>query len=178
MHAEALTAAPRLAAALCSGLLLAALPALADASCRQLLDDGPQPLPGCRLQDGQPLLDASALAHLRHDADGLAVILADGHFHYHHRNGRLLQVATLDNGPDDFQLGLVRGIVAGRYGYYDHDLVQRIAPQFDGALPFDPASGSAAVCLGCRPLPTGADGQHSFIGGRHWRINIHGHPLP
>lgn len=166
------------AAALGSGLLLAALPALAQASCRQLLDDGPQPLPGCRLQDGQPLLDASALAHLHHDADGLAVILADGHFYYQHRNGRLLQVATLDNGPDDFQLGLVRGIVAGRYGYYDRDLAQRIAPQFDGALPFDPDSGSAGVCQGCRAVPASADGQHSLLGGRHWRIDLHGQPLP
>ena len=178
MHAEALTAAPRLAAALCSGLLLTTLPALATASCRQLLDDGLQPLPGCHLLAGQPVLDAQARSQLRHDADGLAVILAEGDFYYVHRNGRLLQVATLDNGPDDFQLGLVRGIVAGRYGYYDHDLVQRIAPQFDGALPFDPDSGSAGVCQGCRAVPASADGQHSLLGGRHWLIDLHGQPLP
>ena len=178
MRAEALTAAPRWAAALCSGLLLTTLPTLAAAGCRQLLDDGTQPLPGCHLQAGQPMLDTQALAQLQHDADGLAVILADGHFHYRHRNGRQLQVATMDNGPDDFQLGLVRGIVAGRYGYYDRTLAQRIAPQFDGALPFAPDSGSAMVCQGCRAAPASRDGQHSFIGGRHWRIDTHGQALP
>jgi hypothetical protein len=177
MHAD-----PRIArwwaAALCSGLLLAALPAMADVRCRQLLDDGPQPLPGCRLLDGQPVLEASALAGLQHGSDGLAVILADGRFYYQHRNGRLLQVATMDNGPDDFQRGLVRGIVAGRYGFYDRDLAQRIAPQFDGALPFDPDTGRAAVCQGCHAVPAGPDGQHSWLGGRHWHIDVNGQPLP
>lgn len=177
MRAEPVLLALR-AGAVCAGLLLASLPAQAGKVCQQWLDDGPAPLPGCRADGDQLRLAAPALARLQHDADGLAVIWANARFYYHHRNGRLLQVATLDNGPDAFQRGLVRGVLAGRYGYYDRTLAQRIAPQFDGALPFDPASDSAAVCLGCHPLPTDADGQHSFIGGRHWRINIHGHPLP
>ena len=167
-------------AALSGGLLLylASAPVLASTACWQWHDAGREPLPDCQRTDTGLALGPAALSQLRHDQRGLARIQSAGQFHYHHRSGRQLQVPAMDNGADDFQRGLVRGIVAARYGFFHRPLKPRIAANFDGALPFDPASGSAWVCRGCRLSAPAADGQRSWVGGTHWQINTTGKPVP
>lgn len=166
------------AAALTGGLLLWLASAPALASCWQLHDRGPVPLADCQLSDSGLVLGPAAVAGLQHDHRGLAAIQAGSGFYLHHQDGRLLQVPAMDNGPDTFQHGLVRGLVAGRYGFFATRLQARIAPVFDGALPFDAASGTAWVCKGCQPATAGADGQQVWHGGHHWQIDQHGKALP
>ena len=90
--------------------------ALAQPPACQLLteSEGLVPLPGCAVANGQPRLDATALAALPYDAQGLAVVHAGGSFHYVNRAGRSLAVITWDNGPDTPQEGLVGGRVRER----------------------------------------------------------------
>lgn len=81
------------------------------------------------------------------------------------RDGLALPVFTLDNGPDPFAQGLVRGWREDKVAFYDRRLRLVLATPYDWAFPFD-ARGEALVCKGCR-----SDGRDpaSMIGGR-WGI--------
>lgn len=164
-------------AGLSACLLLASAPVLAS-QCWQLHGQGVHRLPDCRVAGARLQLGSAGKSQLVQGPDGLARITAAGRFHYLHRNGRQLQVPAMDNGPDDFQHGLVRGVVNGRLGFYDRQLGQKIAAQFDGALPFDAATGTAWVCTGCRWSADGEDEHPRWVGGRHWQIDTAGKRVP
>ncbi|AWH18302.1 hypothetical protein C1922_13845 [Stenotrophomonas sp. ZAC14D2_NAIMI4_7] len=142
-------------------------------ACQLLTEsEGLVPLPGCTVAEGQPQLDATALAALPYDAQGLAVVHAGGSFHYVERTGRSLAVITWDNGPDTLQEGLLRGRVGERIGYFDVTLRQVIEPTFDFAWPFH--DGVAEVCNGCQRGTPDADGHTPMEGGDWFRIDRRG----
>ncbi|MCW4453755.1 hypothetical protein OK348_02955 [Flavobacterium sp. MXW15] len=158
------------------GLLLAALPILAGATCRELAGDDLQPVPGCSVDAGGALqIPAGALRHLKFDGDGLAALQADGRHYYVGRDGRQLAVVGYDNGPDYFAEGLVRGHVDGGIGFFDHELRPAFAERFDWAWPF--RDGIAEACNGCRPGAPDADGHVPMVGGVHFRIDRNGHRI-
>ena len=94
---------------LAAGLLASAMAWGTGSACTVLTEeDGLQPLAGCQWRDGRLALDATALAALPYDQDGLAAVYAGGGFHYVRADGRQLPVITFDNGPDYVVEGLVQ----------------------------------------------------------------------
>lgn len=161
-------------------LLLALYPTLAlaaDAPCRTShLPDLP-PLEGCsQTVPGTLAISAASLAALEFDMDGLAVILVQGQFYYLRPDGHYLPVITFDNGADYFSEGLVRAVIDGKLGYYDITLQPAFGARFDWGWPFE--NGSALVCDGCRRGTPDTDGHTPMVGGRFFRIDRQGKPLP
>ena len=160
-------------------ILLALLPAMAmaDDRCR-LLDFGDRPvLEGCRhIGPGKLEISTATLSTLEFDMDGVATVHAAGQFYYLRRDGHYLPVITFDNGADYFIEGLTRAVIDGKLGYYDTELQPAFAARFDWGWPFE--DGSALVCDGCRRGEPDADGHVPMVGGRHYRIDRQGNPLP
>lgn len=88
-------------------------------------------------------------------------------------DGLGLPVFTLDNGPDPFAQGLVRGRYAGKVAFYDRRLRRVLATPYDWAYPFN-ARGQALACTGCH-----SDGRApaSMVGGLWSLIDRHGRIL-
>ncbi|WP_421569895.1 WG repeat-containing protein [Stenotrophomonas sp. PD6] len=163
------------------GVLAAVLlPALGSAqapACQRLTEEyGLQPLAGCHLDQGRPVLDAAALARLDYDPHGLAAVYAADSFHYVTRQGRTQAVITWDNGPDYLEEGLLRGRVGPRIAYFNAALEQAVPGTFDFGWPF--ADGVAQVCNGCRPGTPDGDGHTPIEGGEWFDIDRHGRRVP
>ncbi len=165
------SASGRLARSLALGGLLASGAAWAQApACMQLTEEqGLVALPGCEVDGHRLKLSADALKGLEYDAHGLAVVHADGGFHYVDRSGRSLPVLAWDNGADIPQEGLLRGRVGDRVGYFDLQFRQVIPALFDFAWPFE--DGVAEVCNGCRRGTPDGDGHTPMEGGEWFRID-------
>jgi hypothetical protein len=58
----------------------------------------------------------------------------------------LFEVLTYDNGPDEFNEGLIRIKKNGKIGFANEKGEILINPQFDAAMPF--SKGYAAICIG------------------------------
>ncbi|GHD10746.1 hypothetical protein GCM10016234_13040 [Tianweitania populi] len=100
--------------------------------------------------------------------DDLATITFPGHqWFYRHRNGRLVEVLTYDNGPDAFAEGLARGRIGDDLVYIDHDLDVKISAPYTFGFPFE--NGRADVCTGCVSKPVG-NGEYSYMAGGLWGV--------
>jgi len=160
---------------LAAGLLAFATAWGTGSACTVLTEEeGLQPLAGCQWRDGRLTLDATALAALPYDQDGLAAVYAGGGFHYVRSDGRQLPVITFDNGPDYVVEGLVRGRVGQRIGYFDTQLRQAFPATFDFGWAFE--DGVARVCEGCRPGTPDDHGHIAMVGGTWYRIDRQGRP--
>lgn len=160
---------------LAAGLLTSATAWGTGSACTVLTEEeGLQPLAGCQWRDGRLMLDATALAALPYDRDGLAAVYAGGGFHYVRSDGRQLPVITFDNGPDYVVEGLVRGRVGQRIGYFDTQLRQAFPATFDFGWAFE--DGVARVCEGCRPGTSDDHGHIAMVGGTWYRIDRQGRP--
>lgn len=150
--------------------------ATAATPCQQSDDDGIwQVLHDCSLgADDQLQMSAQVHAQLRYDGDGLALLRAGGGLYYVHRDGRQLHTLIYDNGADYFADGLVRGLVAGKVGYFDAQLRPAFAQHYDFGFPF--IDGIAEVCNGCREVRVDAE-HHARTGGQWLRIDRHGRVL-
>ena len=100
--------------------------------------------------------------------DDLATITFPGHqWFYRHRNGRMVEVLTYDNGPDPFAEGLARGRIGGDLVYVDRDLTVKIRAPYTFGFPFK--NGRADVCIGCVSVPVDG-GEHSFMRAGKWGV--------
>ncbi|MDB4990382.1 MAG: hypothetical protein JWN04_5560 [Myxococcaceae bacterium] len=80
----------------------------------------------------------------------VAVVVA-GKLYYMNAAGRAAPVLLFGNGPDYFVEGLARTVRNSKVGFIDTALIERIAPRWDFAFPFE--QGVAIVCQGCRAQP-------------------------
>ena len=100
--------------------------------------------------------------------DDLATITFPGHqWFYRHRNGRMVEMLTYDNGPDPFAGGLARGRIGGDLVYVDRDLTVKIRAPYTFGFPFE--NGRADVCTGCVSVPV-YNGEHSYMKGGKWGV--------
>lgn len=166
----------RLAVLLALGFASAAIAADGERCRLPELPDLPV-LEGCRqTAPGKLELSAATLARLPFIADGLGVVLAAGQFYYVRRDGHYLPVIAFDNGADYFVEGRVRAVIDGKLGYYDTTLQPAFAARFDWGWPFE--DGSARVCDGCRRGEPDSNDHVPMVGGRFFRIDRQGTPLP
>ncbi len=105
--------------------------------------------------------------------DGLATIRFPGQgWSYRRRDGRTVEMATMDNGPDYSAEGLARARIGGRLAYVDRRLRVRITTRYSFGMPF--RGGRAEVCVGGVETPVDG-GEHSeIVGGRWGTIDRHG----
>ena len=115
-------------------------------------------------RDGSLAVHPDHLNELQFD-DGLSAVLVSGGWYYVTPAGRTAPVLTFDNGADYFAEGLARTHRAGKVGFIDRSLTERIGPAWDFAFPFD--GGVALVCQGCRSHATG-EGEHLELRGGAW----------
>ena len=125
--------------------------------------------------DGSRSIAARYVKELRYRTSGLAAVHSVDGWMYVDRRGKVVitGVPTFDNGPDEFQDGLVRFLKNQKYGFADQSGKVVIAPRYDGAMPFE--KGRARVCLGC--VLTCADPEcehHVFSGGKWHSIGKNG----
>ena len=99
-------------------------------------------------------------------SEGLASIAFHGHgWFYRHRNGRMMEMLTFDNGPDSFEEGFARGRVDGNMVFVDHGLNVRLELPYTFAFPF--SRGRAVVCQGCVEVSKD-NGEHRAMEGGKW----------
>jgi hypothetical protein len=142
--------------------------------------------PNCVFQDGRGdlFIAQEYVKKLEFDSYGLAVVFHEAHsghlFMYVNRQGRVVikDVPVADNWAEGFSDGVVRIFVNKKYGFADRQGKIVIAPQYDGAGPFE--HGFAVVCLGCRetcavsnPPESRLDvcEHHIMTGGEWFKIN-------
>lgn len=100
--------------------------------------------------------------------DDLATITFPGHqWFYRHRNGRMVEVLTYDNGPDPFAEGLARGRIGSDFVYVDQQLAVKIRTPYTFGTPFE--NGRADVCTGCVSVLVDG-GEHSIMQGGSWGV--------
>ena len=148
--------------------------------------------PNCVFHDdrGNLFIAQHYVKKLEFDSYGLAVVfhgVRSGHqFMYVNRKGRVViqDVPIVDNWAEEFSDGLVRTFVNKKYGFADRQGKIVIAPQYDGASPFQ--DGYAVVCIGCRescamtdPLESRLDvcEHHIMTGGEWLKINKAGRAI-
>lgn len=92
----------------------------------------------------------------------------------YNRKGKLLFAPfAYDNGPDNFNEGLMRFVKNGKTGFANRRGEVVIPAQYDFALPFN--YDISAYCMGCK---WESDGEHSFVSGGTWGyINKKGEAL-
>lgn len=95
--------------------------------------------------------------------EGIAPFWTSGQMFYLKPNGDYLPVITYDNGPDEFQEGLVRRQIGGKIAYYNKNFEQVIAAKYDWGWPF--SGGRALVCRGCKIQPPQSEGHMAVQGG-------------
>lgn len=128
----------------------------------------------CARRDGTRLQIAPAHVRRLRFRGGLAeAAIAGIGWLWVRRDGLALPVFLLDNGPDPFQQGLVRGWHEGKVAFYDRRLRLVLATSYDWSYPFN-ARGEALVCTGCR-----SDGRlpATMTGGRWGVIDQQGRLL-
>lgn len=162
-------------------MVLAAVPSSQDASryplaCSYIsardLDRADQ----CAASTGHGLRLAPEVTQRLYYHRGLASLAIDGRgWFYHRRNGRMVEMLTLDNGPDAFSEGLARGRIDGRLVYVDRQLRTRIATRYTFATPF--RHGRATVCIGCVSVPVKGGEYHSMQGGTWGVIDRRGREI-
>ena len=81
------------------------------------------------------------------------------------RGERRLRPHLQDIYKDDLDHALIRFWADEKIGYADFNLNIKIAPQFDGAWPFQ--DGTAIVCVGCVDVPIG---EYNTSEGGSWGI--------
>ena len=89
---------------------------------------------------------------------------------YFNRQGLVVvkNVATMDNGPDEFHSGLVRVTQGGKWGLANSKGTFIVPLAYDGILGYKPGFGWKA-CIGCRTI---SDGEyHRFDGGKWIQIS-------
>jgi hypothetical protein len=100
--------------------------------------------------------------------DDLATITFPGHqWFYRHRNTRMVEMLTYDNGPDAFAEGLARGRIGDELVYVDKELNVEIRAPYTFGFPFE--NGRADVCTGCVSVPVNG-GEHSIMQGGRWGV--------
>jgi hypothetical protein len=126
-------------------------------------------------QAGRLFVSPKYLRELSFDKKGLAALSSETlGWMYARRSGEIVitDVATLDNGPDEFHDGMVRVIKHGKFAFADRSGKLRIPPEYDWASPFD--HGRAMVCRQCR-IQRDHWKEHSwFVGGKWFMIDVHG----
>lgn len=133
--------------------------------------DGLQAVEACATQHTSGWqMQPEHLSRMDFGTDGLAVVMIQSQWHYVKTDGQLLAVPTLDNGPDDFSEGLVRGWVNGKLGYFDANLRPVIAAQYDFGWPAQ--QGQVEVCQGCRFSQPDAEGRRGVIDGQWHSLAI------
>lgn len=99
---------------------------------------------------------------------------------YINRVGRIVirDVATMDNGPDEFHHGLVRIDRDGKWGFADPNGRTVVPIEYSCALNYAGTSIDAKprVCVGCRIEQQGE--YHSCIDGKWFYADRHGHLTP
>lgn len=140
---------------------------------REIGDRGPCAYRGA---DSKVRIDPAHLERLSYSEEGLGSVWVNGvGWIYVKRDGETLEVLALDNGPDPFAEGLVRGLRNGKVAYFDRSFRMVIAPRYDFGWPF--SGGRARVCLGCRTEPADpADFERhlSVVGGEWGFIDLAG----
>jgi|SRR5579862_391357 len=118
--------------------------------------------------DGSRSIAARYLKELRYGTSDLAGVRGVDGWMYVDRRGRVVitGVPTFDNGPDEFQDGLVRFVKNHKYGFADQNGKIVIAPRYDGAMPFE--KGRAKVCLGCVETCADHECEHHVFSGGEW----------
>jgi len=96
-------------------------------------------------------------------SDNLAPFWTSGQMFYLKPNGDYLPVITYDNGPDEFQEGLVRRQIGSKIAYYNKNFEQVLAAKYDWGWPF--SHGRALVCRGCTIQPPDGEGHRAVTGG-------------
>ncbi len=113
------------------------------------------------------LISPHVVRVLRYDG-GLATIGVAGRgWFFRRRNGRIVRMLTLDNGPDPFSEGLARGSIGGRFVYVDRRLRVRLRTPYTFGMPFE--HGRAQVCTGCVELRLDG-GEHTATTGGRWSV--------
>lgn len=118
--------------------------------------------------DGSIRIRTSHLRSLDFNGDGLATLnIKERGWFYVRRNGRVLEVLSIDNGADEFSEGLVRGRSHGKVAFFDRSFRMVLPPAYDFAWAFE--NGLAMVCSGCKE-ETAADDpdRHVFLDGGLW----------
>ena len=125
---------------------------------------------------GNPVVASKHVRKLRFAANGLADVYSSRlGWMYVNRSGKIVirGVAVMDNGADYFCDGLVRFSRAGKWGFANARGREVVAPQYDGALPFE--KGVAKVCRGCESKCAEAACEHHVLTGGEWLcINTRG----
>jgi hypothetical protein len=128
--------------------------------------------------DGSVRIRTSHLRALDFKRDGLATLNVKGRgWFYVRRDGRILEVLSIDNGADEFSEGLVRGRSHGKVAFFDRSFRMVSLPAYDFAWAFD--RGVAMVCSGCKEKTAADDPEHHvFLDGGLWGyIDHHGNPV-
>jgi hypothetical protein len=162
-------------------MLLAAMPSPQDAAryplaCSYVSRSDLDRADRCAALSGRSLHIAPEVVRRLSYDHGLASLAIDGQgWFYRRRNGRMVEMLTLDNGPDTFSEGLARGRIDGRLVYVDRQLRTRIATRYTFATPF--RHGRATVCIGCVSVPVKGGEYHSMQGGTWGVIDRRGREI-
>ena len=118
--------------------------------------------------DGSRSIAPRYLKELGYGTSGLAGVRSGDGWMYVDRRVKVVitGVPTFDNGPDEFQDGLVRLVKNHQYGFADRNGKIVIAPRYDGAMPFE--KGRAKVCLGCVDKCADHECEHHVFSGGKW----------
>jgi hypothetical protein len=99
---------------------------------------------------------------------------------YIDRAGRIVirDVASIDNGPDDFHHGLIRINRGGKWGYADPTGRIVVPVKYSCALNFRDQFQNVGpiICVGCRWEQQGE--YHACLGGEWFRTDSEGHLTP
>ena len=97
-----------------------------------------------------------------------------GGWAYFDRKGRIVvqNVATMDNGPNDFHHGLVRVVHKGKWGLANLHGAIVVPLKYDGMLDFDEHSKRWVVCSDCHDVTSGE--YHWFEAGEWFWLDQHG----
>lgn len=103
--------------------------------------------------------------------NGISILMCRGKYGNMivNKNGKIVLwgIASLDNGIDNFNNGLVRIIRNDKWGYANINGKIVIQPKYDGALPFE--NGSGKVCIGCRSeCVEGSNCEYHYFKGGIW----------
>ncbi len=140
-------------------------------------------LPACVVQtrNGALYIPRKYWRHAAFNRYGLSafIIEAFGNI-YINRSGRIVirDVATMDNGPDDFHHGLVRINRGDKWGFADSTGRIVVPVKYSCALNYAGRSidSKPRVCVGCRIEQHGE--YHSCVDGQWLYTDIRGHLTP
>ncbi len=130
-----------------------------------------------RMQNGHQFVPAKYIKQLDWNRYDLAWLgIEDDGWVYVNRAGKIVlrHIATMDNGADDFHHGIVRVLIAGKYGFIDSRGRVVVPAEYDSAT--NTEDTPPVVNRGCESQ---TKGEYTFcVGGKSFQVHRDGKLTP